>query len=204
MPVSSPMILVVHPSFPVKSVQELIALAKARPRELNYATSVTGGATHLASELFKTMAGINMVRISYKGGGQALYDLIAGQVHLAITTMSPGWSHVKSGKLRALAVTSARPSALAPGLPTVAASGVPGYESIASYGIFVPARTPAAIISRLNQEIVRILNRADVKEKFLGAGIETVGNSPEEFAAYIKSDMAMFGKLIKDAGIRAE
>ena len=200
----TPNVLVVHPSLPVKSVKELIALAKARPGALNYSVGASGTAQHFAAELFKSMAGVNIVRIGYKGGGPATTALVAGEVQLAFNSASSVASHVKSGRLRALAVTSAQPSVLAPGLPSVAASGLPGYESVTLTGSFTPAKTPAAVINRLNQEIVRTLSRDDVKEKLLSAGVETVGNSPEQFLATIKSDMTTVSKLIKDAGIRAD
>ncbi|MBI3937188.1 MAG: tripartite tricarboxylate transporter substrate binding protein [Betaproteobacteria bacterium] len=202
--VSSPNILVVHPSLPARSVQDLIALAKARPGELNYASGGTGSSTHLAAELFKAMAGVNIVRIAYKGSASPMSDLISGQVQLTFGIAAPVAPHVKSGRLRALAITSAEPSALFPGLPTVAASGLPGYESVSLFGMFAPAKTPATLIHRLNQEVVHVLNRAEVKEKFFNIGVEAVGNSPEQFAAMIKADMARWGKVIKDAGIRAE
>ena len=199
---STPNLVVVHPSLPVKSIKELIALAKARPGELNYGSSSTGASTHVAAELFKAMAGVNIVRVNYKGGAQAVGDLIAGQIHLMFSPAGTAGPHVKSGRLRALAVGSAEPSALAPGLPTVAASGLPGYESRSLSGLFAPARTPLAIIKRLNQEVVRALNRADVKEKLFNSGIEVIASSPEEFAATIKSEMTRMDKVIKDAGLR--
>ena len=201
--VSSPSILVVHASLPVKSVKELIALAKARPGDLNYGTGSTGSTPHLAAELFKAMAGVNILRIPYKGSGVALNAILVGEVQLVFATAGPVGPHVKSGRLKALAVTSLKPSALAPGLPTVAAT-LPGYDAASVFGVFAPAKTPAAVINRLNQELVRVLNGADVKEKFLAAGIETVGTSPQEFAATIKSEMDRMGKVIKDAGIRGE
>ena len=199
---STPNLVVVHPSLPVKSIKELIALAKARPGELNYGSSSTGASTHVAAELFKAMAGVNIVRVNYKGGAQAVGDLIAGQIHLMFSPAGTATPHVKSGRLRALAVGSAEPSALAPGLPTVAASGLPGYESRSLSGLFAPAKTPVAIIKRLNQEVVRALNRADVKEKLFNSGMEAVASSPEEFAATIKSEMTRMDKVIKDAGLR--
>jgi tripartite-type tricarboxylate transporter receptor subunit TctC len=202
--VSAPNILVVHPSLPVKSVRDLIELAKARPGAINYASGSSGTSTHLAGELFKTMAGVNILRIPYKGAGLAINDLIGGHMQLMFPNATSVTPHIKSGRLRAVAVTSARPSALAPGLPTASASGLPGYESGTVYGIFAPARTPPAVISLLNREIVRVLGQAETKEKFLAAGTETVGSSPEEFAATIKSEMSRLGKLIKDAGIRGE
>jgi tripartite-type tricarboxylate transporter receptor subunit TctC len=201
---SSPNILVVHPSLPVKSVKELIALARARPGELNYGSGPAGSSPHLAAELLKSMAGVNIVRISYKGGGPAVIGLIGGEVQLMISPAGSVSTNIKSGKLRALAVTSAQPSALLPGLPTVAATGVPGYESSSLVGMLAPAGTPETISNRLNQEIVRVLNRVDVKEKFLNAGLETIGSSPGQFAATMKSEIAKWGKVIKGAGIKDE
>ncbi len=200
----APNILVVHPSLPVKSIKELTALAKARPGELNYSTGSTGASSHLAAELFKVMAGVNMVRIPYKSGATEIFDLLSGQVQLTFGTAASVMPLVKARKLRALAVTSAQPFALAPELPTVAASGLPGYESETVAGIFAPAKTPAAIINRLNQEIVQVLKRADVREKYANTGVEAVGSSPEEFAAKIKSDITRMSKVIKDAGLRAD
>ena len=202
--VSTPNIVVVHPSLPVKSVKELIALAKARPKQLNYGSGGNGASTHLAGELFKVMAGVNIVRINYRGVGPALTDLIAGQVQVMFPTAGAAVPHIKTGRVRALAVTSARPSALAPGLPTVAASGVPGYESVAIFGIFAPAGTPRALINLLNQEAAKALSDPDVKKRLFNAGEEIVGGSPEEFAAFVKSDMAKWGKLINDANIKEE
>jgi tripartite-type tricarboxylate transporter receptor subunit TctC len=198
----SPSIVVVHPSLPVKSVKDLITLAKSRPGELNYAAAGIGGSTHLSVELFKAMAGVNIAYIPYKGSGLAIIDLISGHVQLMFATAGSVTSHVKSGRLKGLAVTSARPSELVPGLPTVAASGVPEYEAVSIFGAFAPAKTPAPIIARLNQEIISLLARTDIKEKFLNAGVETVGSSPEQFTATIKSEVARLGKVIKDAGIR--
>ncbi|MBI3938454.1 MAG: tripartite tricarboxylate transporter substrate binding protein [Betaproteobacteria bacterium] len=199
---SSPNVLIVHPSLPAKSVRELIALAKARPGELNFSTGSTGALTHLTGELFKAMAGVNIVRIPYKGNGPALNALVGGQVQLMFANSGSVVPQLNSGRLRALAVTSAQPSALVPGLPTVAASGLPGFESVTIIGMFAPAGTPAELIERLNQEIVRVLNRVDVKEKFFRIGVEAVSSSPEQFAAFIKADMTKWGKVIKDAGIR--
>ena len=200
----SPNVLVVHPSLPLKSVGDLIALAKSQPGALNYATTGSGNATHLAGELFKAMAGVNIVRINYKATGPALNDLIGGQLQLMFATAASVTQHTQSGRLRALASTSAQPSSLLPGLPTVASAGLPGYELVAINGMFAPARTPAAIVNRLNSEIVQFLAKPDVKERFLKAGVETVGSSPREFAATIKSEMARLGKLIRDVGIRDE
>ena len=199
----TPNILVVHPSLPAKSVKELVALAKAKPGQLNYATGGSGASPHLAAELFKASAGVDIVRINFKGSGPALNSLIAGEVQVMFPLASVAIPHVKSGRLRALAVTNAEPSALLPGLPAVRAT-LPGYEASSMTGMFAAAHTPTAVITRLNQEVVRVLSRADVKEKFFSAGVETVGSSPEELAAAMKSDMARLGKVIKDAGIRDE
>lgn len=195
-------ILVVHPTLPVKSVKDLMALAKARPGELNFATSGNGNSVHIAGELFKSMTGANVVRVNYKAASQALTDLIAGQTQFMFGVPGSVTPHVKAGRLRALAVTSAKPTQLVPGLPAVAQS-LPGYEVASRLAIFVPAGTPVPIVYRLNQEIVKILNRPGVKDKFHASGIETVGDSPEALAALIKSEIDRMGKVIKAAGIRA-
>jgi len=200
---SSPCVLVVHPSLPAKSTGELIALAKAKPGQLNYA-GASGGIIHIAAEVFKAMAGLDMVYVPYKGGSPALMALVAGQVQLMFPTAGTVAPHIKSGRFRALAITSAQRSSLFPELPTIAATGLPGYESVARFAVLAPAKTPAAIVNRLNQEMVRVLAMADVKEKFNNAGIEPVGSTPAQLAATMKSEMARQGKMIKAAGIRAE
>jgi tripartite-type tricarboxylate transporter receptor subunit TctC len=199
----SPNILVVNQSLPVKFVAELIALAKSKPGELNYASSGTGATNHLAAELLNAMAGIKIVRVSYKGAGQAMNDLIAGQVHVAFPTAGAAAGHMRAGRVRALAVTSSEPSPFAPGLPTVAAS-VPGYETIAIYGLFVPARTPAAIVQRLHREAVQVVNSADVREKLNSAAVESVGDAPDQLFARVRGDMARMKKVIDAAGISAK
>jgi len=200
----APNVLVVHPSLPVKSVRELIAFAKAKPGLLNYSSAGTASSSHLSGELFKSLAGVNMVNIQYKSNSQELIDLLAGNVHLAFGTASAVIPYVKSGRLRALAVTSAERSPLAPGLPTIAASGLPGYESEALHAVFVPAKTPDAIVKRLNAEIVRVLKLPDTRQQFLALGVEAVGSTPEELAAVIRSEIARWSKVLKDAGIRAD
>jgi tripartite-type tricarboxylate transporter receptor subunit TctC len=200
--VTAPSVLTVHPSMPVKSVRDLIALAKARPGQLNDGSPAVGTSTHMAAELFKSMAGVKIVRIAYKGGSGALIDLISGQIDLGFVVTTAGAPHIKSGRLRALGITSADPSPQFPGLPTIAASGLPGYESLALVGLFAPAKTPEAVIGRLNQEVRRVLARQDVKGKFLDIGVETVGTTPEQFTAKIKSEIVKWGKVIKEAGIR--
>jgi tripartite-type tricarboxylate transporter receptor subunit TctC len=201
----SPNILVVHPSLPVKSVKELIALAKAKPGELNYGAGAIGASTHMASEMFKLMAGVDIVHIPFKSSGPALISILSGQLQLMFATTGGVTPHIKSGRLRALAVSTLQPSALAPGLPTVAAAGnLPGYESAATAGVFAPAGTPEKIVNQLNEEIKRVLTRPDVKERFFNQGVEVLGTSPEQTAAFVKSDMATIAKVIRDAGIRAE
>ena len=195
-------VLVVHPSVAANSVKELIALAKAKPGQLNYATGGTGSSNHLAAELFKSMAGINLVRIPYKGSGPAVNDLVSGQVQIMFPTTAAGLPHVKSGRLRALGVTSLQPSVLAPGLPTVADSGVPGYESVVMYALFAPAKTPAAIVKRVNKDLVQYLRSAAGTERLFTAGIEVVASTPGELATAMKSEMTRLGKLIKDANLR--
>jgi tripartite-type tricarboxylate transporter receptor subunit TctC len=197
-------LITVHPSIAAHSVKELIALAKAKPGALNYGSGATGASTHLAAELFKALAGVNIVRIPYKGAGPAINSLLAGEVQVMFPSASSISAHVKSGKVRALAVTSAQPTPLVPGLPTVAASGVPGFESSTVNAVFAPAKTPAKIISRLNAEIVRGFNQPEVKETLLSIGIETVGSSPQELATIMNSEMARLGKVIKEAGLRQE
>lgn len=196
-------VVAVHPSLPVKTIGELIALSKKRPGELNYGTAGAAASNLLAAELFKSMAGVNLVRVPYKGTGPAMNALLGGEVQLMFPTPSSVMPHAKSGRLRALAVTSAEPSELLPGLPTVA-SALPGYESVTPFGIFATGRTPAAIITRLNQEIVKVVRTEEVKKRFFDAGVEVVGSTPEQLTATIKAEMVRMGKVIKAAGIRSE
>jgi len=200
---SSPIVLVVHPSLPVKSVKELIALAKARPGALNYASGTIGATPFIAGELFKYMAGVNIVRVPYSGTGPSVIGLISGEVELMFPGAGSVWHFVEQKRLRALGVASSRPSALTPGLQPIALT-VPGYESTSNIAFFVPAKTPAAIISRLNRELVAALGRSDVREKLLKGGVEAVGSSPEELGAYVKADIARIEKLIKSAGIKTQ
>jgi len=198
-----PNLLVVHPSVPVNSVRELIALARARPGELNYGSGSPGASTHLAAELFKAMAGVRISAIPYKGGAPAVVALVGGEVHLMFPSVGLGLPYVKAGRLRGLAVTSAEPSPLAPGMPTVAAAGLPGYESGSHAGLFGPAHLPEALVQRLNRDAVAALRRPDVKEQVANSAAEPVGSSPEAFTATIRQDMARWAKVIKEAGIRA-
>lgn len=203
MATSSPNVVVVHPSLPAKSVRELIALAKARPGELNLAGGTVGSSTHLAAELFNAMAAVNIVRIPYKGTAQSLTSLMSGELQLMFALLPAALPHVDRGKLRALAVTSARRSALGPGLPTIAESGVPGYEATSQLGMFAPAKTSPVLVNRLSREIVLFLGGADLKQRLFKLGLEAVGSSPQEFSALIKAEMEKWDKLIKTAGLRA-
>ncbi len=197
----SPSVLVVHPSVPANSVKELLALAKAKPGQLNYGS---GAAGMLAAELLKVMAGVNIVRVPYKGAGPALTAAIAGEVQVLMAASGSIGPQIKAGRVKALAVTGPTRSPAFPDLPTVAEAALPGYESAAVFGMLAPAKTPAAIVNRLNQDTGRVLATPEVREKLLAGGIEVAGGSPEQFAAAIKSEMATMGKVIKDAGIRAE
>ena len=197
-------IFVVPAGFSAKSIKELIALAKAKPGELNFASSGTGGSSHLFMELFKSMAQVNIVHIPYKSTGTGVVDLLSGRVQMMINS-APGLTpHIKTGKLRGLAVTTAEPSLLVPDLPTLSSSGVLGYDAAGITAMFAPGKTPAAVIKRLNEVVVRYINMPDTKEKFFNAGGEVVGSSPEQTAATIKRETATWAKVIKDAGIRVD
>ena len=201
---NTPYLVVVHPAVPAKTIRELIALAKAKPGALNYGSGATGAASHLAAEQFKYMAQVNIVRVPYKGQGPAVLGLLGGEVQMSFASAPSVAGHIKAGKLRALAITTPTPSQLGPGLPTVAESGLPGYESAASAGMFAPAKTPPRLIARLNGEIVKALRRQDVKDLLSRDGTEVVGSTPEEFAAAINAEIASMGKVIRAAGIRTE
>jgi len=201
--VRTPNFLVVNPSLPVKTVKELITLAKARPGQLNYASSATGSSTHLAAELFNAMASVNIVRINYKGVSMAINDIITGRVQLMFLAESSVKAHITSGKLRALAVTTEKPSQLFPGKAMVAAA-VPGYESSAQFGFFAPVKTPAPIINRLIQETVRFLNMPTAKDRFFNAGMEVIANTPAQFSSMLKSETVKWKKVINAAGIHEE
>jgi tripartite-type tricarboxylate transporter receptor subunit TctC len=200
---SSPCILVTHPSVPVSNVRQLIALAKARRGELNYSSSTPGSSPQLAGELFKSMAGLDIVAVKYKGSAPALLALLGGEVHITFAISGEIAPYLKAGRLKALAVTSAKPFAMFPGVPPLAAT-LPGYEFASTVAMLAPANTPAATLNRLNQEMVQALNRDEVKEQLLNLGVEVVTSSPQDLGATMKSDLARIGKLIKDAGIRAD
>ncbi len=200
---STPNILVVHPTLAVKTVSDLIALAKAKPGTLNYPSAGLGSSSHLAGELLDSIAGVKMVHIPYKGGGPALTDLLGGQMQLMFATMPAAMPHVRSGKLRAVAVTSAKRSQAMPELPTIGET-LKGYEASTWYGVLAPARTPRPIVTKLHGEIVKILGVAETRDKLLLQGFEPVGGTPAKFGAYIKSEIEKWGKVVKAAGIRAE
>jgi tripartite-type tricarboxylate transporter receptor subunit TctC len=199
-----PNLLVVHPSVPVKTVQDLLALVKAKPGQLNYASAGTGTGTHLSAELFKNMTGADMVHVPYKGGGPAVTALIGGQVQLMFGTTVTLLPQVRAGKLRAVAVTTAKRSAAAPEVPTIAESGVPGFDHGPWNGMFTAAKTPPSVIARINGEVVKILHAPEVKAVFNRDGAEPVGNTPAEFAGVMKSEVAKWAKVIQAAGIKAE
>jgi tripartite-type tricarboxylate transporter receptor subunit TctC len=198
------LMLAVHPSLPVNSVNDLIALAKARPGELSFASSGVGGTPHLSGELFNALAGVKMVHVPYKGSAPAMADLLGGHVQLTFDNMLTVLPQVKAGKLRGLAVTMLSRSPLAPELPTVAEAGLKGFEVKSWNGVVVPAGTPKEIIARLNGEIVRILRQPDLREKFIVQGVELVPTTPEEFGAFIRQDIAKWAKVIQQSGARAE
>lgn len=193
-------ILVVHPSVPAKSVKELIALAKAKP--LNGGSSGVGGTGHLAIELFNLQAGTKITHVAYKGGGPAMVDLLGGNIHLIFATAASSIGHIKAGKIRALAVTTAKRSALVPDLPTIAEAGLPGFEANNWNGFLVPAKTPRPIINRLNKEIASALSQPDIKEFLFKQGLDAAPGTPEEFGAYIRSEMTKWAKVIKAAGVK--
>jgi len=194
--------LVANPSFPANSVQELIAMAKAKPGQINFATGGNGTTLHLAGELLKTMAGIDVVHVAYNGA-KFLPEVIGGQIPIAFDNMPSSIGFVKAGKLKALAVITARRSSTMPELPTIAESGVPGFDVASWIGVAAPAKTPKDIVYKLNTEIVKILHMPDVRRRFFELGAEPVGNTPEEFAAYIQTEIVKWSKVVKDSGARA-
>jgi tripartite-type tricarboxylate transporter receptor subunit TctC len=192
---SVPYLVVVHPGVPAKSIKDLIALAKRRPGELFAASAGSGSGTHLAFELFASMAGVNIVHVSYKSGSSAIVDLAGGHVQLMFSNIINCMPHVKSRRLNALAITASNRSPLVPRLPTVAESGLPGYQADVWYGVLVPARTPAEIVNRLNREIVSILKTSEMREKAAMQGAEVMGGTPQEFAARMRNDIEKWAKV---------
>ena len=199
-----PLLLLVHPSVPANSVKELIALAKSQPGKLNFSSSGAGGSMHVAAELFKSMTGVDMVHIPYKGGAPAVADLLSGQVALSFSTVLETIQHVKAGKVRALAVTNDHRSIALPDLPTIAEAGLPGYQSISWLALFAPAGTPKEIVNKVSAESVRILKLPDVKERLLAQGAEPIGSTPEQLATILSADIAKYAKVIRESGYKPE
>ncbi|MGZ5127752.1 MAG: tripartite tricarboxylate transporter substrate binding protein, partial [Burkholderiales bacterium] len=201
---SAPLMLVVHPAVPVRSVSELIAYAKARPNQLTYASSGNGGPQHLAGELFKYMAGVEVLHVSYKGGAPAITDLLGGQVQLAFGAMLTVLPQVKGGKLRALAITSARRSETNPEFPTIAESGVPGFEVMTWYGVLAPVGTARATVLKIQNAMARALTTPEVKERLSRDGLQALGSRPEEFESFVKKEIAKVTQLVRTAHIKAD
>jgi tripartite-type tricarboxylate transporter receptor subunit TctC len=200
---NQPFLFVVHPSLPVKSIRELVALAKARPGQIAYSSGGAGSGPYMGAELFRQSAGVDILHVPYKGAGPAFTDLMGGQVQMMIATASLALPHRKSGKARVLAVTSNKRIAAAPELPTAAESGAPGYEYYVWYGLLAPAGTPAPVITRLHGEISKITAAPETRQKFAGDGLDALSSSPEQFAAYLVSEVSKWSKVVKKAGIQA-
>jgi tripartite-type tricarboxylate transporter receptor subunit TctC len=201
---SAPNLLLVHPSVPAHNVAELVKLAKAQPGKLSFGSSGTGTLPHLAGELFKSMAGVDIVHIPYKGGPLATTDLIGGQFAILFAISSTVLPHVKSGRIRALAIATPARMPYLPEVPTVAESGLPGYEAVTWFGFTAPANTPRDIIAKLNTDILKVIHTPDVRQQFAAQGIDATGSTPEQFAAYIRSEIAKWARAIKASGARAE
>ena len=199
-----PNLLVVHPSLPVRSVKELIALAKSRPDQLNYASTGAGQSTHLSMELFKTMAGVKITHVPYKGSAPAVTDLIGGHVSLMFDNMPSALPHAKAGKLRGIAVSTLKRSPVAPEIPTVAETGLPGFEVSVWFAVLAPAGTPREIVDRLNGILVKALRAPDVRERLASQGAEPIANTPEQFTAQMKTDLVKWAKVVKDANIKLD
>ncbi len=197
-------ILVTHPSLPPRNVRELIAFARARPGQINYASAGVGTSPHLSMALFLSMTGLKMEHVPYKGSGPGVIDLVAGHVPVMMPNMLSALPHIKAGRLRAHGVTGTKRASGAPEIPTIAEAGVPGYEAVQWYGVLAPAGTSREIVAKLHGAVVRAVQNADVKARFLADGADPVGSSPEEFAAYIRAETAKWAKVVKDAGIRQE
>ena len=201
---AAPFVLAVHPSLPAKSVKELVALAKARPGQLNYASAGSGTNLHIAAELFKNLSGTSIVHVPYKGGGPALTALLGGEAQLSFLGVVAVVPHVKSGKMRALALTAAKRSAVLPDLPTIAEAGVPGYEFASWYGVLAPAGTPALRITKLHDILVKSLRSPDLAGRMAAEGADIIAGSPQQFASYLKTELAKWAKVVKDSGLRVE
>ena len=199
-----PNILIVHPSMPVKSTKEFVAFIRARQGQINFGSSGTGTNPHLAMELFRSLLKLDMTHVPYKGSAPAIIDIIAGHFPVMMTTIITGVPHVRSGRVRGLGVTGARRSNAAPDLPTIAESVLPGYEAVQWYGVVAPAKTPPEVITRLHTDLAHVLQLYDIKEKFSKDGADTVGNTPDEFARFIRAELDKWRKAGSDAGIKPE
>lgn len=202
--VTIPYVVVVHPSVKAANIRELIALAKSKPNEINYGSGGSGSAPHLAAELFKTMADVRITHVPYKGSTPAITDTMSGQVQLTFTGIPSVMAQMKAGRLRPIGVTSAKRAAALPDVPTIAESGVAGYDVNPWFGVLLPARAPQALVTRINAEILKVLQQPATRERFAAEGFEAAGNTPAQFAAYIRAEQVKWGKVIKDAGIRAD
>ena len=201
---TTPLVLVVNPGVPAKSVKELIALAKARPGKLNFGSSTIGGSNHLAGELFNAMAGVQLVHIPYKGNAPALIDLVGGHIDLIFNGVTSALPLIKGGKLRALAVTSLQRSSALPEMPTLDETALKGFEAVAWNGLSAPAHTPREVVAKINADVIRIVNSPELKERLKAEGSDPVGNTPEQYAAFLRAEVAKWAKVIKFAGVKAE
>jgi tripartite-type tricarboxylate transporter receptor subunit TctC len=200
----SPFILVLHPSVPANSVKELVALARAKPGQLSYGSGGNGSVAHFSAEQFRALTHISLVHVPYKGAGPAVIDLVAGRLQFMFENLPTVLPHIRSGKIRALAVGTKTRSVLLPESPTMVEAGVPGFEASTAFGVLSPAKTPAPIVGRLNQEIVRILHSPDIRERLLAQGLEPAGGTPQQYSAQLKEELVKYGRIVKAAGIKAD
>ena len=201
---SAPMVLIVHPSLPAKTVKEFITLARAHPKKLNFASGGSGSSAHVISELFASMAGVQLTHVAYKGAAQATTDLIAGQIQMSFNSTATALAHMQAGRVRGLGISTAMRSSAAPGLPTIAESGLPGFDASIWQGVFTPARTPLEIIVRLNRELVAVLGASEVKEQLRVQGLDALPSAPDAFADFIRVEIAKWAKVIKISGAKVD
>jgi len=199
-----PFVLITHPSVPAKTVKELVALARAQPGKLNYASAGSGVANHLAMELFKHMAGVDITHVPYKGAPQAVTDVLAGHMNIMFNSIAPIVGHIKAGRVRVLGIASAKRSPQLPDVPTISEAGVPGFEAVNWFGMFAPAKTPKRIITRLNEAVVKVVRLPEIQSQFAALGADVVGSSPEELAAFIRRDMEQYAKVVKLSGAKVD
>lgn len=199
-----PFLLMSHPSVPVKTVQDVITLARAQPGKLNYASAGNGAPNHLAMELFKSMTGVNITHVPYKGAPQAVTDLLAGHMNLGFNSIAPTLQHIRAGRLRGIGLAGAKRSAQLPDVPTISEAGVPGFEAANWFGMFAPARTPKAIVTRLNAAVVKVMHAPEIRSQFEALGAEPVGSSAEEFTAFVRRESGRYGKVVKLSGAKLD